>query len=306
MMSRRELGLLRAMYQHGTVTAAAQAVHMSQPAASALLQGLELRLGFALFSRDRRRLQLTQQARALMPDVLHALSALDAVDRLAGDIRQGAGGRLHIGAVPVASALLLPPALRPVRARHPALAVAVRTGTALELMDMAADHRIELGVLITGGHPPQARIVVEPIAPLDLYAVCHPTHPAAQGGGLPADLAALAPHGLVVLAPGLPVGQATRRALDQAGLGQHPLLEVAQSMTACAFAAQGLGVALVETLGARDALARGLCVQRLQALPDTAIGLVHPRDKPLAGAGQLLRESLIARAAELTHLPTTP
>ena len=300
MLSRRELTLLRAMHLHGTVTAAAASVHMSQPAASAVLQGLETRLGFALFTRDKRRLRLTSQGRSLMPEVLQAMSALDAVDRLAGDIRQGATERLNIGAVAVVSAMLLPQALKAVRMAHPHLAVTVRAGTALDIMDMVADQRVDLGVVIAPTRQPNDRIVVQRLAHLSLHAVLRPEHPAARGRR-PPSLAELAEVGLIVLSPSLPVGHATQHALQAAGLLDRPVLEVSQSFTACEFAAQGLGVAIVETLGACYAQQRGMVARDLKELDGIELSVVSPSDRPLAGASHTLRHELGVAAEVLTR-----
>ena len=157
MLSRRELRLLRAMHTLGTVTAAASSINMTQPAASAMLRDLEIRLGVALFSREKRRLRMTPQGRTLMPEVLNALAALESADRLAQDIRHGTLARLVIGAVAIAASSLLPAALALVRQQHPSVAVTVRAGTALEIIDMAVEHRVDLGIigrLAVPCHPP--------------------------------------------------------------------------------------------------------------------------------------------------------
>ncbi len=172
MLSRRELTLLRAMYQCGTVTAAGASIGMTQPAASTLLRTMETRLGFALFSRQSRRLQLTSQGRALIPDALNALAGMEAVDRLAGDIRQGSMSRLVIGAVAIAASSILPSALAIVRREHPGIAVTVRAGTALEIIEMAVDQRIDLG-LIVGTLVEKDRVASLALAPMSLYAVMH-------------------------------------------------------------------------------------------------------------------------------------
>src|SRR5690606_31125235 len=148
MLRRRELALLRAMYQYGTVTAAAASINMTQPAASALLRNMETRLGFSLFSRQSRRLQLTSQGRALLPEVLNALAGMEAVDKLADALRHGTTSRLTIGAVAIAASSVLPSALATVRKKHSGVALAVRPGTAMEIIDMAVDHRIDLGIVV--------------------------------------------------------------------------------------------------------------------------------------------------------------
>lgn len=291
MLSRRELLLLRAMYQQGTVTAAAHSIHMTQPAASALLKDMETRLGFALFSRENRRLHLTSQGRSLIPEVLNALSGMESVDRLASDIRKGASDRLSVGAVAVASSMLLPQALVTVRRAYPGITFTVRAGSGLEIVEMAVDHRIDLGIVI-GASAPNERVHKEALAAVSLFAVLHPDH--AQAGDRNLTLADVAALGLIALSPALPAGLATQQAFQDRGLDYRPLMEVAQSFTACELAGEQLGVAVVESLGARYAQRMGLVARHLLTMDDSALSLVSPRDRPLGGPGQCLREALRA------------
>ncbi|MET1113741.1 MAG: LysR family transcriptional regulator [Comamonas sp.] len=291
MLSRRELLLLRAMYQRGTVTAAAHSIHMTQPAASALLKDMETRLGFALFSRESRRLHLTSQGRALIPEVLNALSGMESVDRLASDIRKGATDRLSVGAVAVAASMLLPQALVEVRRAYPRITFTVRAGSGLEIIEMAVDHRIDLGIVI-GSSAPNDRVVKEALAAVSLFAVFHPDHPQADARAL--TLAEVAALGLIALSPALPAGLATQQAFEGQGLEYRPLMEVAQSFTACELAGQQLGVAVVESLGARYAQRMGLVARHLLTMDEAALSLVSPRDRPLEGASLCLRDALRA------------
>lgn len=289
MLSRRELLLLRAMYQQGTVTAAAHSIHMTQPAASALLKDMETRLGFALFSRENRRLHLTSQGRSLIPEVLNALSGMESVDRLASDIRRGASDRLSVGAVAVASSMLLPQALLTVRRAYPGITFTVRAGSGLEIIEMAVDHRIDLGIVI-GSAAPNERVRKEPLAAVSLFAILHPDH--AQAGAEVLTLAQVAALGLIALSPALPAGRATQQAFEHNGLDYRPLMEVAQSFTACELAGEQLGVAVVESLGARYAQRMGLVARHLLTMDDSALSLVSPRDRPLEGPGQCLAQAL--------------
>ncbi|CAM3943619.1 LysR family transcriptional regulator [Bordetella tumulicola] len=295
MFNRRELTLLRAMYQRGTVTAAAAASNMTQPAASALLRDMEIRLGFALFSRESRRLQLTSQGRTLIPEVLNALAGIEAVDRLAGDIRQGALSRLAVGAVAIAASSLLPPALAAMRQRHPSVTTTVRAGTALEIIEMAVDHRIDLGIII-GSPADLTRVGSQTLSPLSLYAVMRPDHTWAGRSALTLDMVAAASP--VVLATALPAGRATRQATEGQGLVFQPIIEVAQSSTACALASEGLGIAIVETLGARYAQRQGLLARHLLTLSDPVLALVWAHDRALSDAARYLQQCLQDQAQQ--------
>ncbi len=298
MLNRRELLLLRAMYRQDTVTAAAASINMTQPAASALLRDMETRLGFALFSRENRRLHLTSQGRALIPEVLNALAGVEAVDKMAQDIRQGAMARLAVGAVAIAASSLLPPALARMRQQHPSVAVTVRAGTALEIIEMAVDHRIDLGVIV-GSPADIERVSSLRLAPLSLYAVLRADHPWANAPAL--TLQAVAEAGPIVLAPALPAGRATLQALEARGLPYRPIVEVAQSSAACALVAEGLGIAIVESLGAHYAQRQGLIAHHLLALQDPILAVVWPRDRAMSAPAQHVQTAMAELAR--THAP---
>ena len=292
MFSRRELLLLRAMYQHRTVTAAAASINMTQPAASALLRDMETRMGFQLFSREKRRLQLTSHARTLIPEVLNALSAIESADRLAGDIRQGTMSRLAVGAVAITASSLLPPALLHIRKAYPSMAVTLRAGSALDIIEMAVDQRIDLGVIV-GTIADNERVSSVQLAPLSLYAIFRADHPWAERKQI--SLHDVAMSGPIVLATALPAGRATRQAMEGNGLPYRPMIEVMQSSSACALAAQGLGVGVVESLGARYAQRQGLVARHLVALQDPVLALVWSRDRSLSEPARQLKDVLLTQ-----------
>ncbi|QEI07163.1 LysR family transcriptional regulator [Pigmentiphaga aceris] len=294
MLSRRELKLLRAMHTLGTVTAAAASIDMTQPAASAMLKDLEIRLGVALFSREKRRLRMTAQGRTLMPEVLNALAALESADRLANDMRHGTVARLVIGAVAIAASSLLPAALARVRAAHPSVAVTVRAGTALEIIDMAVEHRVDLGIII-GKVADNHRVTSLTLAPLSLYAVMREDHPWAGRVGL--SLTDMADQTIIVLADALPAGSATRAAFDAQGVPYRTMVEVMQSSAACALAAEGLGVAIVESLGAHYATRVGLVAHKLVALENSALTLVWAPGHVLSAPAICFRDGVLEKVA---------
>ncbi len=289
MINRKDLALLRAIYQTGTLTTAASSVHITQPAASTLLKDLETRLGFALFTRENRRLNLTSQGQTLIPEVLNAMAGIDAVEQLAINLRREALTRLIIGAVPIASYSLLPTALASMNRLRPDVSITLRAGTAIELTEMASDHRIDLGIII--GKPIDKKYLNgEKLATLYLYAVMRPDHPWAKHKTL--TLNEVANASPIVLATTLPAGQATKEMIDAADLPYRPSVEVAQSSAACALAAEGLGVAIVESLGAHYAQRQGLICRRLLPLNNVELTLMWSSERALSDSAQTLECSL--------------
>lgn len=133
--------LVAAICRTGSVTQAAEACGLTQPGASAMLKELEVRIGAALFSRRHRHLELTAAGQAVLPEITHALAALDAVDKLAQSLGNRRGEHLIIGTVSATGASVLPAVLKELQDADPMLSVVLRVGTAAEVVEMAIEQR---------------------------------------------------------------------------------------------------------------------------------------------------------------------
>lgn len=107
-MKFQQLHAFKAVYELGTVTAAADSLHLTQPAASKLIAALEHRVGFQLFERIKGRLVPTAQGKAFYVEVSKAFNALDTLEESARDIRSHDWGSLHIAAFPLLANSYLP------------------------------------------------------------------------------------------------------------------------------------------------------------------------------------------------------
>jgi DNA-binding transcriptional LysR family regulator len=103
----RHLEVLLTIARHGSLTAAAAALDITQPAVSQWLADIEAAAGARLFERGRR-LRPTPFA---APILAHAERVLQDARRTLAEvqaIRSGGSGRVRIGAMPVATAALVP------------------------------------------------------------------------------------------------------------------------------------------------------------------------------------------------------
>src|SRR5215217_7056689 len=115
----KQLRVLKAVADHGSFSAAADALSYSQPAISQQIAALEKRAATTLVDRGSRGVRLTDAGRALVDHagvVLARLAAAEAeLDAIAG-VR---GGRVRLASFSTASASLLPPALSRFSERYP-------------------------------------------------------------------------------------------------------------------------------------------------------------------------------------------
>lgn len=253
-ISLREFELFVATMELGTLTGAANALNMSQPAASKLLKNLEVRLGLPLFRRHQKRLSPTPEAFDLYPGLLHALASMEAVKRNATNLRDGQLGQLHVVTNPVVASNIMSRALKPFRARYPGLSVVVRTRTTVEISELLAKDRADLGVIYDA--PVDQTLMVEHIDEQEIGCLMTADHPLA--GRERICLSDLEGHDLIALGKTQPVGAALRRMMHEVGVELPIALEVSQSNTACSFVKAGLGIAVLDAMGLKEGCERGL------------------------------------------------
>jgi DNA-binding transcriptional LysR family regulator len=264
--------LFSAVCRTGSVTAAAAATGMSQPAASVMLRQLEARLGFELFTRKQRRLELTPNGRMLLPEVAHALAALDCVERMAESMGRRRPGRLVLGAISAAGASILPAATRSLQHKYPDIAIVLRSGTATEVVEWAASQRIDLGVIF--GSVVHEHVGFELLA--DLHLVCAMPRKHALAKRDKVTLEQLASGAYVGHSRHLPIGALTAAAMEARGLRYQPAIEVGLFSAACAFCESGCGVAVLDSLTGLYAEKQGLAVRPLEAPGTLGLSLVWP------------------------------
>lgn len=253
-LSPREMTLFRHVMELGSVTAAAEAAHISQPAASKMLQQAEERLGFRLFLRQRQRLHPTAEAISLFPEVVSALAAIDLVQRLGQDLRQGRSGLLTIAATPTLAHGMLPALVRRFRESRPSVSLSVRAGSAPEVIQQVVDHRVEIGLVM--GPVGDSRVQVSDLEEAELGCVLPESHPLAAREALTAR--DLADQPLICVAPHQPVRILLQRAFEQAGLPLQVAIEASQSSIACALAQGGAGIAVLDGFALMAAQGPGL------------------------------------------------
>jgi DNA-binding transcriptional LysR family regulator len=92
----RQVEAFRIAMRVGSATAAADALHITQPAVSRLIADLERHVGFMLFERRKRGLQPTKDALLLFEEVDRSFRGLDRIAETADAIRSRRIGHLRV------------------------------------------------------------------------------------------------------------------------------------------------------------------------------------------------------------------
>lgn len=234
----------------GSITAAAQALGVSQPALTERLRALERDLGAELFVRTRRGMRLSEAGRAFLPHAERVLGAIGDGRRAVDQMRRGEVGRLAVGAAPAVGTYVLPPALRRFQVAHPHVHLSVRTGHSEEILDLVLREEVHVGLVREIRHPD---IEASPLYEDELVLVVEPSHPFAGRGRI--RIAELAGEHLVTFDRASSYNELTQALFREAGVAPRGVIELDNVEGAKRCVVKGLGVALLPRQAVRAELA---------------------------------------------------
>jgi DNA-binding transcriptional LysR family regulator len=236
-MDTRYLQSFVAVVELGSMAEAARRLDLTPAAIAARVKALEADLGIALVQRSGRSVRPTEAGLGMLERARNLL-------REARDLRAAADdgmspGELRLGVFGSAMTGVLPPVLRRLYDRHPALSVLVLQGSSVELCRQVAAGALDAAIVVEPqfaiGKGCEWSLLIE--EPLLVVA------PRRLQGGSAHDLLARQPfirYDRSVLG-----GQLADRYLRDHGIAVRQRLEIDSLMAIAAFVDQGLGVALL-------------------------------------------------------------
>lgn len=198
----------------GSLSAAANTLNVSQPAASKTIKELEDILGVPLFDRSGRRLALTAAGKVFQQHAGAAMIDLQRAQDLVRDTPR-APSRLSVGALPTAATFLLPEAALKFRDSHPECLLRVTTGPNWMLLSQLREGAVDM---VVGRMPPAG--AVEGLSFRQLYSekvvpVVRPDHPLV---GRLWDLEEIGAYPLMLPPSGAVIAPSVRAYLHSIGL----------------------------------------------------------------------------------------
>jgi DNA-binding transcriptional LysR family regulator len=235
-MNFRQLHTLAAFADRGSMTAAGESVGLSHSAVSLQVKALEGELGIAIVDRSQRPPRLTERGRDLV-EIARRMAALEDEIRALGSDRALAG-MLSIGVVPTEMVHLLPPALARLKARHPKLALRVRSGLSSELAQAVRGGELDVALATAPGIAPEG-LALHTVTREALVAI-------APASAAESSLAALvAAYPFVWFSRRTWAGQHIERMLAARGLHPGEGIEADSLEAITSLVAHGLGISVV-------------------------------------------------------------
>ncbi|WP_025029285.1 LysR substrate-binding domain-containing protein [Nitratireductor aquibiodomus] len=247
-MNVRQLEAFRAVMQSGTITAAAELLHVSQPAVSKLIANLEASCGYDLFVRRAGRTLPTPEAQQLFGKVDQMFLGVDQIRRASNDIRDQRGGQLTIAAFPALASRNLPRILTGFLAERPHLNVSLRSMSSRRIVESVAAQQIDMGFSILPAD--HSGIEVQHLHRLQRVCVMPANHRLAGADAIyPHDLRG---ENFISLSIEDPDRLAIEKVFNDLGIQRKIQIEAQHSDSACAFVANGMGVTIIDPFTPAD------------------------------------------------------
>ena len=255
----RQFEVFLAVAKAGSFRAAAEAMHLSQPALSQHVAEMERELGTRLFDRLGRKVALTEAGRVLEEHAHRLFASLASAREAVADLSGLKRGSLVLGASTTPGIYVLPGMIAAFQKKYPGVALSLRIGNSALIEEQIRGNELDLGVV--GGHP--LRLGEECVAAglLDeLVLIVPPSHAWARRREIQPSL--LEGERLLVREEGSATRQVTERALQRAGGHIKASMELGHTEAIKQAVIAGLGIAFVSIHAIRGELAVG----RLRAI----------------------------------------
>ena len=242
MLSMRALECLVTIVEQGSLTKAAAALHMSQPALSHQIAAIERELGTPVVERLPRGIRPTAAGLAAVAEARIAVAAADRAVMAGRRVAAGSGGRIRIACAETMTAWVLVPVLRSWRRRVPDVELDLKEYTSADrMLDVLLSGEADI---VVGPPPTLTDEHIEVLGSEEIVVVAGPEHRFSKMDAVP--LAELSAEPLVHYNP----DNGNALWLDQFAAQRgvvlpQPTLRTGSPRTAAQLAAAGMGVAVV-------------------------------------------------------------
>ncbi|TPQ23292.1 LysR family transcriptional regulator [Streptomyces sporangiiformans] len=261
MIDVRRLRILRAVADHGTVTAAAAALYLTPSAVSQQLTALESETGQRLLERNGRGIRITATGEILLTHANAIRTQLEQAEAELAAYTSGAAGEVTVASFATGIALVLAPAIAELARSAPGIRIRVRDAEGDASLPMVRDGEADVAVAVEYRGAPQendARLARVPLYSEAFDAVLALGHRLAGAGKV--RVADLADEPWIGPYPGNPCHDVVMLACEYAGF--QPRLQHSSDdfRAVVALAGAGAGVALVPRSALRGTELTGVVV----------------------------------------------
>lgn len=285
-MNIKQVRAFLAVAQSMNFTHAASQLHLSQPALSLSIKGLEENLGGKLLIRTTRHISLTPEGEALVPIAKRLLAQWENAE---DEMRQRFAlqlGKITIASMPSFAASLLPKAIQIYHASYPNIQVAINDVLSDIVIEMVRNDQVELGISFESSS--LLDLSFYPLYEDKFIAILPKNHPLEQQEHI--TWQALLEYKFITLQRPSSVRSMIENSLNEAGIELNVAFDAHQLTTVGRMVSEGMGVAVVPALCRQQAIEQGaVCRPIIQPEIRRRVGVIcQPRSHLSIAAAAML------------------
>jgi len=246
-MKLQQLRYLWEVHRHGNhISAAAEALHTSQPGISKQIQLIETELGFEVFQRKRNRIVgVTEPGREVLAIAQRMLADAESLRSVHDDCAAREGGRLILATTHTQARYVLPRVIEQFVKRWPTVQLGLRQGNPTQICELveAGEADIAVGTETTREFP---NLVMLPCFDLSRSVIAKVGHPLLKAKRL--TLAEIAKYPIITYDPSFSGRWKVMSAFEQAGIATNVIFGAMDADVSKTYVELGLGIAILTTI----------------------------------------------------------
>jgi len=269
----RQLEAFRAVMLTGSMTIAAETLHISQPAVSRLVRDLEAILSLRLFRREGNRLIPGAEAQRLYAEVDKFYQGIERIERIAEDLVTLRTGTLRIASMSTLGLSVVAEGVCRFARKHPEVRTSLDVRNSLGILELTSANQIDIGFvqLASGEYPGIHAIALPPIS-----AVCVMPVDDALAVKSVISLEDLNGRRLVTLNTNNPLQRRIHSAMEARGVSGFSCVETTSAHSACGMVSGGLGITICDPFTAAYTQYPGITYRKIDQHLPFEVSMIFP------------------------------
>ncbi|UNC92964.1 selenium metabolism-associated LysR family transcriptional regulator [Candidatus Contubernalis alkaliaceticus] len=268
-----------------SLTRAAEALYLTQPAVSKHIKMLEKHFSTRLFHRQGQKITLTEGGEILYLKAKRILKEWENTEQSISELSSTVGGVLRIGASTIPGEYLLPYLLGSFKKEYPDVEIKLEVADTLEVVRKILAEEIHLGVV--GAWIERKKLMAKNFADDELVLIMHPQHPLAKEEKV--SPSALVKESFIWREKGSGTRRVVEEKLQKVGIAVDnitPVLELGSTQAIITAVEAGLGISFVSFWAARrDEALKRIAVKKLDGfLLKRKLYYLYPKEQYLPRA----------------------
>lgn len=284
-MELKELKNFLKIAEYENITKASQELHVAQPHLTRQLQSLEQELGVSLFTREKKRLHITDEGRFLKQQAKQLLGLAQKTKEQISEMESGISGTLYIGSIETVGTIYLPQWIAGFKGSYPKIRYNLWSGNSTDVIERLERGLIDLALVRAPFDTEKYEAF--PVMDEKWIVLMNKEHPIAQNGSSSVSLEELSHEELLVPSQRIREISEWFHAKD---LNSNIICGFSPLMNAIVMAQNNLGIAILPESCQKMLFTQDIIVKELSEKKDSTVSFIWRKQYEMPGTARRFLE----------------